>query len=541
MIVPKQYVQAGPRRARSIEFSEKNSSTCRSTRSPSNSPRARSPLESSLFRSREPAPIKSPTRTGSRPSSVRLLPQEPEGQDVPQRPQPVPVQEEESSSPHFRRGSVKDVLSATAIPIRKKPRGRISQRLPRGDHVSNFSTLLMDDLKSSLGGIPRSASSSNIEGLFGNMDGLLEEGQMYVGSEGLDAGILSQRSLSDDSLVSLSAPDDFTVSDRNSQYSLASTSERKVRHIAASEDCSNDHPLSVSEKPADFDRTAEPSPSPTRVRKLPGKSERKPRQSLKSSLTASLKALKSAAQSVSNRTPSEPADKGARAFFDFDPTLTDDRRPPPSLGEPNADLRRYLNPPPLDSAAQLHFWQDHRHSKFEKPQKDSRKQKRKASRSPVRRGRTPPGSNPLLNDLPPVVQLASCLPPSVRTENASSPPIWLTSDGVPVNKNTAVPLLFDPNANDGKGEPVGFRHREPRENRDFLRVFVCEMQMRRNGKLSEDLSAGRARLWLPPVGSEDRSATSKKEGDAAVVPSEARARKKKAARERMVCQSIEDV
>jgi len=539
MIVPKQYVQAAPRRARSTDFSEKNSSTCRSTRSPSNSPslRARSPLSSSLFRSRDSSPTRSQSRTDSRPSSVRLLPQKPEDCQVSQRPQPVPVQKEESPAPRFRRESVKDVLSATAIPIRRKPKGRVSQRLPRGDHVPNFSTLLMDDLKSSSSAMHRSNSNSNIDALFGNMDELLEEGQMYVGSEGLDSGLMSQPSLSDASLVSLSAPDDFIVSDRNSQHSSASVPERKMRHVAASEDCSNDHPLSLPEGPAESDHTPELSPSPPTIRKLSGKSDKRPRQSLKSSLTASLKALKSAAQSVSNRTSSESADKRARDFFDFNPALTDDRRPPPSLEEPTADLRRYLSPPPLDSAAQLHFWQDHRHSKFDaKPQKDPRKQKRKATRSPARRGRTPPGSNPLVDDLPSIVQLANCLPPSVRTENASSPPIWLTSEGVPVNKNTSVPLLFDPNANDGRGEPVGFRHREPRENRDFLRVFVCEMQMRRGGKLSEDLSAGRARLWLPPVGSEDRTAASKKEGNA-----ESSTRKKKTARERMACQSIEDV
>ena len=539
MIVPKQYVQAAPRKARSAEFNEKKN--YRSTRAPSNSPRAQSPLSTSLFRSRDSSRTVSPARSESQARSVRLQPQKPEAQDVPQRPQPVPIQKEEV--PEFRRESVKDVLSATAIPIRKKPRGRQSQRLPRGDHVSNFSSLLMDDFKSSAGSIPRSISSSNFEGLFGNMDELLEESQMYIGSEGLDSGILSQRSLSDDSLVSLSAPDDFMASDRNSQHSSVYISERRPRQVTTSEDCSNDHPLSVHEESDDFfSRTPELSPSPPTIRKILPRSEKKPRQSLKSSLTASLKALKSAAQSVSTRTPSESANKRAWSFFDFDPTLTDDRRPPPSLDEPTADLRRYLNPPPLDVAAQLHTWQDHRHSNFEsKAEKGSRNQKRKPSRSPARRGRAPPGSNPALDDLPPIVQLASFLPPTVRTENASSPPIWLTSDGVPVNKQTALPLLFDPNANNGKGEPVGFRHREPRENRDFLRVFVCEMQMRRNGKLSDDLAAGRARLWLPPMGLDDRSAVQKKEGDTVIVPAEGRARKKRAARERMVCQSIEDI
>ena len=39
------------------------------------------------------------------------------------------------------------------------------------------------------------------------------------------------------------------------------------------------------------------------------------------------------------------------------------------------------------------------------------------------------------------------------------------------------------------------RPREPRENSDFLRVVVMEMNMRRAGKLDGE---GRARLWLGP-------------------------------------------
>ena len=39
------------------------------------------------------------------------------------------------------------------------------------------------------------------------------------------------------------------------------------------------------------------------------------------------------------------------------------------------------------------------------------------------------------------------------------------------------------------------RQREPRENSDFLRVIVLEMNMRKAGKLGEE--GGRARIWLP--------------------------------------------
>jgi hypothetical protein len=41
------------------------------------------------------------------------------------------------------------------------------------------------------------------------------------------------------------------------------------------------------------------------------------------------------------------------------------------------------------------------------------------------------------------------------------------------------------------------RQREPRENSDFLRVIVLEMNMRRVGKL-DSKAVGKARIWLPP-------------------------------------------
>lgn len=40
------------------------------------------------------------------------------------------------------------------------------------------------------------------------------------------------------------------------------------------------------------------------------------------------------------------------------------------------------------------------------------------------------------------------------------------------------------------------RQREPRENSDFLRMVVLEMNMRRSGKLREDIPT-RARIWIP--------------------------------------------
>jgi hypothetical protein len=58
-------------------------------------------------------------------------------------------------------------------------------------------------------------------------------------------------------------------------------------------------------------------------------------------------------------------------------------------------------------------------------------------------------------------------------------------------KNRDQYITFDPEV------PPMSRQREPRENSDFLRMVVLEMNMRRRGKLREDIPT-RARIWLPP-------------------------------------------
>lgn len=59
---------------------------------------------------------------------------------------------------------------------------------------------------------------------------------------------------------------------------------------------------------------------------------------------------------------------------------------------------------------------------------------------------------------------------------------------------------MDPNSEAGRAlnsSNPAVRQREPRENSDFLRVIVLEMNMRRGGKLDAK-AQGRARIWLPP-------------------------------------------
>ena len=393
-----------------------------------------------------------------------------------------------------RKESAQELLAATAIPIRRRPKQRPAQRIPNCDYVTDFSKLMMDDVKAPSTNV--SSSLGQYDGLFGNIDELVE-GDMFVGSEGINDSVLTSRSMSTESLPSLSSPDDFSSAPTSSATpSFArSTSERQLRQISAAEDCAAEHPLSLESE--DYSSTTpETSRSPPQRQRKRPEQPRKP-SSFKSSLTASLKAIKSAAQSVSIYTMSQsiqPEDFLSHSVFDIQPSLTDDRRPPLSDKPPSPALRRYLNPSHSsaeDSPAQLHFWLDCR-SSTSPPSERKSPRNNDTSKSTTRNRRKHLKSTNATDSskLPPVVPLATCIPPVVHTAHASSPPIWLAPDGTPSNKQTAPQSLVDENG--------GLSQREPRENRDFLRIYVAEMQMRKMGKLDEN-AEGRAKMWLPPV------------------------------------------
>ncbi|KIW20984.1 hypothetical protein PV08_01563 [Exophiala spinifera] len=511
MMVPRAFVPVSMGQSQTINFDEKDSLSRRSLARNSGPP-TRSALSQSLSQQNSDSytPFSDPVRIPARVDR-HLSPS-------PRRPAPSTLQpsrdESSRSTPDIsrrRKESVQDVLSSTTIPIRRKPKPRTAQRIPNCDYVADFSKLLRDDVPSS-GETSLAGSWTNpqFEGLFGAIDGLVD-GQMIVGSEGLDAGILSTRSLSTESMPSLESPDDSSTADSTSfsPATLRSPPDHRLRQVVNSEDASNEHPLLSVEDDDDYSGTTTPdlsmSPTPKHLRRaMPVRRSK----TFKSSLTASLKALKSAAQTVSNiaTTPPlvQPDEFLSKSVFDFQPWLTDDRRPPPSDEPPSAALRRYLNPHAFvaaDSPAQLHFWLDEKPdpsllSQAEtKPKlKIKRKYRNQHAAATLRSGVS--GAKSAISQLPPVVPLATCIPSSVRTAHASSPPTWLEPDGTPSNKHRAAQSLFDDmDGGTGGGQP---RPREPRENRDFLRIFVCEMNMRKSGKLSDD-AAGHAKLWLPPV------------------------------------------
>ena len=514
MMVPRSFVQspsALSQRRRS-NFSEKDALTTQPFISSVSSDLVQ-PSESRYQPSSDP--VKIPNRNTRRQSTN------------PERPTPTVLQTRTSAPTTLprkgppRKDSVQHLLTVTSIPARKnlKSRQNPAQRLPNCDHVADFSKLLRDDVQLQ-GDTNLSGSWTNpqFEGLFGNIDGFIED-QIIVGSEGVNTSLLSARSISSDSMPSLASLDDFSSNSMASvsPATIRSPSDHRLRQVASSEDCSNQHPL----LPRDDDYLSNSASTPELVVSSPSKprrrdvSEQKAHRSFKSSLTASLKALRSAAQSVSNiatTPPLVPPDEFLGAsIFDFKPELTDDRRPPPSTEPPSAAMRRYLNPRatiPDDSPAQLHFWLD------EKPDPSARVMETRKPKLKNKKGNHTTGSNPSkpknsrnrTAQLPPVVQLATCIPSTIRTAHASSPPIWLEPDGTPSNKHRAAQTLTDGTGEYplGEGQP---RPREPRENRDFLRVYVCELNMRRCGKLA-DTAQGHAKVWLPPA-TEDKDKKNK--------------------------------
>lgn len=223
--------------------------------------------------------------------------------------------------------------------------------------------------------------------------------------------------------------------------------ERSKAIRSLSEDCRLDHPL--------LPGFAEPDPNrvvgldhvePFSVHK---RSRAPSKSTFKSHLTASLKTLKSAAVSFSGLTTPlvQQDDYIARTALSISLPFTDERRPVSTDGLPDPALRRYLNPVSI-SPAELHF---HPHP------------------SPR-------------NICTASIQLRTVQKGERKSAHATAPPIFAAhpSSTPSTNQYTS----------------TSTRQREPRENSNFLRVIVLEMNMRRAGKLSHT-APGKARLWLP--------------------------------------------
>ncbi|KAL3464203.1 hypothetical protein BJX64DRAFT_255189 [Aspergillus heterothallicus] len=361
--------------------------------------------------------------------------------------------------------SIASILEATAIPVpRRSWAARESRKLPRGNYVQDFSKLLMGGLDDHM-----------LEGT-GNstLDVLLsppEEPDKSFASSDCDSEALSCSvpSISVSSVPSLDndveTPSSLFIPFTPSSQKSPSEKFLRRRRPFNCENCVFDHPL-LDTEPSNFEAERSvtgpqlASPQNHTSSKTFISSRSFPRLgSFKSNLTASLRAIKSAAQSVSTfASPSvQPDDLLTRSLFIITPEMTDDRRPPPMNDTPSPALRRYLNPI-MVSPAEMYSYQDQPHESL-----DSRK-------SPIS------------------VQMQTYHRSGSRVSRKNG-------SRFPSPKNHDRTSSISPF--DLEGPPPMSRQREPRENSDFLRMVVLEMNMRRRGKLRDDVPT-RARVWLPP-------------------------------------------
>lgn len=295
----------------------------------------------------------------------------------------------------------------------------------------------------------------------------LEEDDLLDAEPGR-ASIASARTLSSESMPSLDASS--MSSSSLSLNSMATPSPRGRRPLptrrlhslsspSPGDNMAEDHPLRISKSDIDLDeldfrvfaKSQENDEQDTEVElQLP-----KARSAFKSNLTASLRALKSAARTLSSLKPPlmTPDDFLTRSIITIDPAVpfTDERMPPTLEETPTPALRRYLNPI-TNAPIEAHVPSSLAQMSTTKCTASIQMQTYKISRS----GKSPP-------------------------------PIIISRRTLP----TAEEVFADVSAG-----PVA-RQRDMRENSDFIRIAVMEMAMRKNGKL-DDQKPGRARWALPP-------------------------------------------
>ena len=296
-----------------------------------------------------------------------------------------------------------------------------------------------------------SVVGSPLDVLLGRVDESEDEYGSLLSME-QEKGSMTSRSISSESITTMPPSLDLDAPSFVSQWDNISTPEsygrqerrEKIVQSPPTEDCILDHPL-LHFNPDDCEELATldmpdlatSPPSADRFRLF------------KSNLTASFQALKSAAKSFSNFTaPSVPPDDLLTRSL-LSPKFTSEMRPKQLQGLPSPELRRYLNPQPAPiSPAELSM------------------------------------------------QLHDALMLDVDTE--TSPMIQMQTYERR-GRASSRKRRMDPMSEAGRAlsSSPAVRQREPRENCDFLRVIVLEMNMRRVGKLDAK-AVGRARIWLPP-------------------------------------------
>lgn len=353
--------------------------------------------------------------------------------------------------------AVAALLAVTAIPPPKRTRtaklrqSHSSRRISIDELVQEWRS--DSSLKSGLG------SSASLGLLLESTHDQIEEQSTY------------SRSSSCDSIPSLDGGDDLSVlsvgspatpeSVRSPRSGSPLSRKEKAILTVETEECGAEHPLESLDLDIGLGDTYDVIHTPTQTSK--GNARRKS-SSFTSNLTSSLQALKSRALSSISSLNQALAQSDA-AFSDEGlwqhpyvfPRLSSEVRPRSFAETPTRSQRRYLNPSLLPFEEQQHHWSRALSTLNEQDTSAPMIQMqtyRRSSTSPSRKPRRDGAS------------------PDPRSEAGRA----LSSQG---------------------GPPQLGRQREVRENSNFLRVIVLEMNMRREGKLEEGV-AGKARIWLPP-------------------------------------------
>ncbi|KAL6814694.1 hypothetical protein V8C40DRAFT_277369 [Trichoderma camerunense] len=382
--------------------------------------------------------------------------------NTPRRKVPNNVRSPESLSP-----SVAALLAVTDI-----PRPRRAQRKPRGqDRLLTVDAIIADESSLSEKELSWSLSrGSPMDVLMSPPDSLDED---FLGS---DCGSVHMaRTLSVDSMPSLgnsfgtdvisSVESPRSLSPQSLHRRKASPIRRSLGPIRSPPDSIDEHPLSPepSRDEDELDSLNLPSPEDDQTTSYQFIQFKPLRAVFKSNLTASLRALRSAAKSFSSiNFPSIPPDDLiTRSILTMDPKVpyADERRPPVTEEIPSAELRRYLNPTTrLSRETQS------------RPLQQPGTFAASIQMQTYKIQRTRPTDAAARNAYPSTSPLSPSTP-------ASQPAVTPAQDSV-----TPLPAM---------------RQREMRENPDFIRIAVMEMIMRRRGKL-DNSKPGRARWALPP-------------------------------------------
>ncbi len=359
--------------------------------------------------------------------------------------------------------AVAALLAVTAIPLQKSKaspaprRNNSSHQLLTVDDVLKHTSVSEKELRMPYRKSPMDVLLSPPEDL--------EEDDVIESDTGVESSYISSRTISTESVPSL---DDGSIGEDSFSYgTLATPGSRGKRSVPTRRlqvlssppgESTSDHPLSGPEMNTDeLDSMLFDNPTSKGAQQICREPSVQPRKfTFKSNLTASLKALRYAARSITNITAPLviPDDFLTISIMSIDPQVpfTDERMPPRLEDIPTPALRRYLNP---------------------------------TTNAPV--GAHIPSS-------PTQTTSTNCTASiQMRTYRVSKSPTANSPNVISLRTKTCTPEEVFAEVAVG---PLA-RQRDMRENSDFIRIAVMEMTMRKNGKL-DDKVPGRARWALPP-------------------------------------------